>query len=262
MSGQATLWDTPSATSSPGSACGAMPPDAPDGPTTAPCGAEAAPVPLSRQQAKAAGLMTLVTSGRFGTNSSASAALQSCLESRLMTRLDTGGSTLFKQTWRRRRTPLGRSYLEHIASARRTSGSGFTSWPTPQSADGTGGGQAKRAANPDRSSNLNDHVMLASWPTTTSTDAFRCGDLAQTGINVTLNHAAQSVDFGLMPSGFHAAIQRYPEALSGGQLNPEHSRWLMGLPPVFSRCVVSAMQSLRLRRKCSSARTSKRTHRA
>jgi hypothetical protein len=75
--------------------------------------------------------MTLATSGRIGRNSSESAALQQSLENRLMTALDTAGSTLFKLTWKRRRTPLGRSYLERAVSAGRISGSGFTSWPSP-----------------------------------------------------------------------------------------------------------------------------------
>jgi hypothetical protein len=106
----------------------------PDGETTDQSGLEAAPALPSRRRAKEAGLMTLVTSGLIGTNSSTSAALQLSLENRLMMRLDMAGSTLFKETWKRRRTPLGRSYLEHTARAARTSDNDSTSLasvPTP-----------------------------------------------------------------------------------------------------------------------------------
>lgn len=83
--------------------------------------------------------MTLVTSGRHGSPSSASAALQSSLESRLLPRLDTAGSTLFVETWKRKATPLRRRYWEHTASARRTSGSACTSVPSPDARSGRGG---------------------------------------------------------------------------------------------------------------------------
>ena len=122
--------------------------------------------------------MTLAISGRIGRDSLASAALQRSLESRLMTRLDTAGSTLFKLTWKRRRTPLGRSYLERAVSAARTSGSGFTSWPTPKAQWVTpsardrkdSAGMAETGTNPDgtersRLDQLPRQANLAVWPT-------------------------------------------------------------------------------------------------
>src|SRR6266481_4420723 len=127
-----TLKNSGSATSSPGSESGVIPCVLPDGPMSDLFGREVVPVPVFQRQAKGKGLMTLVTSGLIGRDSCASAGLQRSLENRLMTRLDTAGSTLFKLTWKGRSTPLGRRYLERAASARRTSGSGCTSWPTPK----------------------------------------------------------------------------------------------------------------------------------
>jgi hypothetical protein len=181
MSSQGSLFDSPSATSSPESGSGAMPCDSPAGQTTANVGLEAAPALPLAQRAKGKGLQTLVTSGRNGFGSSASAALQSSLESRLLPRLDTAGSTLFVEIWKRKATPLRRRYWEHTARARPTSGKGCTSLdsgqmtvnsgqlastPTPTLHDAERGGQAKRAMAEDRhGSNLQDFALLAAVPT-------------------------------------------------------------------------------------------------
>ena len=127
LSSQTTCEDTGNATSSQASLFGPTLSGSLAGPTTEKSGPEAAPALPSRRQAKARGLMTLVTSGLIGYDSSASAALQQSLESRLMTRLDTAGSTLYRLTWKRRTTPLGRRYLHRQALALRTSGKGCTS---------------------------------------------------------------------------------------------------------------------------------------
>jgi hypothetical protein len=173
MSSQATFWDMPNATSLPAGDSGASPCGRPDGPTSAKCGLEAAPAPVSPRLAKDRGLMTLVTSGLLGRDSSASVTLQQSLENRLLPRLDTAGSTLFKLTWKHKTTPLGRRYLERQASALRTSGNGSTSLPSPNVSDHN----ASRSDNPqaysERWMDRPDHgaqlahtaQALASWPT-------------------------------------------------------------------------------------------------
>ena len=107
---------------------GIMPSTSPTGETDW-FGPAPALAPVSAPQEKAKGLQTLVTSGHIGYASSGSAALQSLLESKLQQRLDTAGSTLFTLTWKRRRTPLGRSYLERQALERRTNAKDCTSVP-------------------------------------------------------------------------------------------------------------------------------------
>ena len=77
--------------------------------------------------------MTSGTSGRPGTGSSASAALQSSLASRLQARTQSLGSTLFRLTWKpwALRPLLSRSLAR--LSAHPIKEIVLTSWPTPSS---------------------------------------------------------------------------------------------------------------------------------
>src|SRR6516162_8381576 len=88
------------------------------------------PVSPSAQPARARRPMTSVICGLRGFLSSASASLQESLESRLRRQLAGAGSTLFSLIWRRKATPAGRPYYQLAVLGRRTSGSGFGSWPT------------------------------------------------------------------------------------------------------------------------------------
>ena len=250
MFGPTTWEDTPNATSLPELESGAMPCVSQDGPTTGPSGPDPAPAHLSAQQAKAKGLTILAISGRIGFDSSESALLQSALESRLQQRLDTAGSTLFKLTWRVRRTPLGRRYLERAASVLRTSGNACTSVPTPQAQDVSGGGQAKRAMGDTRhGSNLNDFAMLSAVPSPCTPNGGRSCSIEvmdATGRmtdgrkhTASLEHTVKFADSG------QTAIGGTEKTASTGQLNAGYSRWLMGLPPVFCDCAVTAMASFR-----------------
>lgn len=62
----------------------------------------------------------------------------------------------------------------------------------------------------------------------------------------------QLTDFGGMPIGFLLGRNGWEILPALGQLRPEHSRWLMGLPPVWDDCAVTAMASLRRSRSRSS----------
>jgi hypothetical protein len=171
-----TFEDIHNVTSSPESADGATRSDSLAGPTTPPAGLEAALVRASRRPEKVRALMTLATSGHYGAASSESAALQSSLESRLQQRLDTAGSTLFTLTWKQRRTPLGRSYLERAASVRRTSGSGCTSVPTPNTP--SGGPNAKSTETHTGGMDLDGVATLSAVPTPQTHDTTTRGNTA------------------------------------------------------------------------------------
>ena len=106
--------------------------------------------------------MTSGTCGQPSTTSSASANLQSSLENKLRAKTQTLGSTLYTLTWKPWVTPSGRSRSRLRASARRTSATDFTGWPTPTTRDWKDGQECK---NVPMNALLGRVSWLAGWPT-------------------------------------------------------------------------------------------------
>jgi hypothetical protein len=130
-------------------------------------------------------------------------------------------------------------------------------WPTPNWQDSEGGGQAKRATNPERSNDLNDFVQLANWASPRATDGEKGGpNQAGSKGDLMLPSQASLTGSGEMPNGCSADQNRDTPRAGTGQLNPAHSRWLMGVPSAWDDCAAMVTRSVRQSRKPSLKRTS------
>lgn len=185
-SSQETCEDTNSVISSPESGVGATPSVLPVFRIPLDYGQEAAPAnrfqsPASEEETRTSGIC-----GPNFTVSSASARLQSSLESRLRVKTDVNGSPEYSLTWKHWAMPSRAPICALRASQRRTYGKGSTGWPTPRAED-----SEQTGAHRGNADTLNSASKFAGWPTTAERD-WRDGRSNQHGKNARpLNEVAE-----------------------------------------------------------------------
>lgn len=235
---------------------------------------------LSARQAKDAGVLTSATYGPPSPGSSASASLQQSLASKLQAVTDVHGSPEYKLTWKEWNIARRQPICALRASARRTSDSGYSGWPTATASDGRICVTEESALRRLERKGLVEDLPTASqlvtgYPTPATPSGGKSIDhVAEWRGSTPYNAKGQKIQMDTQavarmltgyptprtPSGGpepKGATGRKLETVAvqlgensdlseastekRGALNPDLSRWLMGYPDAWGSCGGTAM---------------------
>lgn len=227
-------------------------------------GQEVVPASLSVQPGSNKVKPTSGISGRFGSGSLPSAALQSSLASRLRMQLPMNGWTKPFMTWKEKVTPAGRRYCQLAVSPRPIAATGSGLWPTPSAQEFRTTDPEKLLARRERCKakknngngfglTLGNAVTLALWPTPQARDHFPAHKPEYIAAKKAQGHGMSNlndyVSLAMWPTptaitdtggaalckwGGTASRAKLRQAVTekelNGSLNPAFPCWLMGFP--------------------------------
>lgn len=156
------------------------------------------------------------------------------------------GSPLYVLKWKHWDMESGEPICALRASVRRISGNGYGGWGSPTA--NQPGGTAEQALERKRKAvsegkqlgvsvtHLAHQAEIAGWGTPNTLDHMKSSNLEERRKRGGCSNLKDQVA-GLPANGSHAQTEK------PGQLNPAHSRWLMGYPPEWDDCAGTGMPS-------------------
>lgn len=211
------------------------------------------------------------TAGEIG-RAAASQALSDKIADRMKAMTESLPSLEFKQIWKRKTMPSGRSYWEHTARGRLISVKDsigllidgvLAGWPTPNTP--SGGPNAKSTATHTGGMDLDGAATLTGWTRPSARDYKDTPGMATTGVNPDGSTRErldqlprQAALAGASSTSLSAGTEKLDESRAKRPaLSPKFGMWLMGFPLEWVTAGKKAMAGLSRRTGKRASRSSK-----